>query len=236
MKKLQYILLGFVLVAFLSSCEESVNSAEESFTTFLPLMEVNGASHVDVPCGGDYTDAGVEASIAGESITAGVSVSASYFGSATVAGADDYTIAYSSFNKDSIPGSAFRTVRVIPCNTGDAGDISGLYYSDVARDNGEAYAGVDAIFIVRTGDNTYAISDILGGFYDLGRAYGAFYSSQDAIITDNLDGTYSVSQGQVPGFGFTVDTDSFEIDGNGVVSVAVTASFGSQWTFTLTPF
>lgn len=235
MKKLNYTILLLLVLGFVSSCEKFENTAEESGTTFLPKMNLEGSSYVVVPCNGVYADAGIDVTEKGATIDHSVSVHGAYFGADVVGGSDLYTIGYSAYNVDSIPGSAFRTVLVEPCNTGAEDDIAGLYTADVLRSNGEGYV-VSNIFIVRTGDNTFALSDALGGFYDLGRAYGNPYSSQGGIITvnDYAGNDFSVSQSWVPGFDFTTEVSDFTITDK-VISFNALASFGGEWTVSLSP-
>lgn len=235
MKRITYIAVGLFMFALTFSCDRVVNTAEPSSITYLPLMELQGDSYVFVACGEAYTDAGVMVTEGGNPISYDTDITGSYFGGTSVDGADYYVVSYSAVNVDGIPGSAFREVVVEPCNSGAADDIAGLYTSDVLRDNGEGYT-VSDIYIVKTGDNTYALSDLVGGFYDLGRGYGSGYSCQGAIITVNdiTTNDITVSQGQFPIWGNTVDVTSIVVNADGTITIDVLADFGGVWTMTLT--
>lgn len=231
MKQLAF--LAFSLLLFVS-CDDFENTATPSNTTFLPKMELQGNSFVQVACNNTYTDAGIEVTEGGNSLDFDVAINGSYFGATDVAGADNYVIAYSAVNKDGIPGSAFREVVVEPCNDGTPGDLSGLYTSNTLRSNGEGY-DVSNVFVVRTGANTFAISDLVGGFYDLGRGYGSDYACKGSIITVNDLGSndITVSQGQFPVWGNVVDVTDISVSGS-TITFSVLADFGGEWDMVLT--
>ena len=234
MTKIKYILWSVIALALFSSCKKTENTAPASQVTYLPKMALQGASSITVPCGETFTDPGIEVTESGKPINHDEAISGAYFGETTVGGPDQYTIAYSAVNKDGIPGSAFRSVLVMPCNSG-GGDISGLYSFFVHRvSNGEEYDGLTNGFVVKTGANTYAISDCIGGFYDLGRGYGSDYACKGSIFTVNSSTDITATDGTVPGFGFSTTVHDISIDADGKISFTASASF-TDWEVVMTP-
>jgi len=235
MTKIKFIVWSAVLVVFFSACDKTENTATPSQTTFLPKMVMLGESFYNIPCGETFSDPGIEVTESGVAIDHTVSVSSAYFDHTAVSdGADTYTIAYNATNRDGIPGSAFRTVRVLPCNTG-GDDISGMYSMHVVRSsNGEEYDGLVDAFVVKTGANTYAVSDCIGGFYDLGRGYGSDYACKGAVLTVNSNTDITGTDGTVPGFGFSTSLSGISIDADGNISWTASASF-TDWAVTLSP-
>ena len=234
MTKFKYIVWSAILLVFFSACNKTENTATPSQVTYLPKMDMHGESFINVACGETFTDPGINVTESGTAINFETNISAAYFGASDVSGPDLYTIAYSATNKDGIPGSAFRTVRVVPCNTG-GDDISGLYSIFVHRvSNGEEYDGLTDAYVVKTGANTYAVSDCIGGFYDLGRGYGTDYACKGSVFTVNSPTDITATDGTVPGFGFSTTVHDISIDADGKISWTASASF-TDWEVVLTP-
>jgi hypothetical protein len=181
------IILLFVLLAF-TRCDEWENSAEPSSITYLPKVEVNGDSYIELDCDADsYDDEGATAIMAGEEVEYNTTVAGRYFGGNAVDGPDFYDIVYSKENEDGIPGVAFREVFWPECNGDLVNSIAGVYTANVTRNGviSAEYMGIGPIIIRDLGNNQYALSDAIGGYYDYGRAYGAGYASTGMIITAN---------------------------------------------------
>ncbi len=234
MTKLKYLLWAVLAVTLASSCKKVVNSAPPSQITYLPKMDMKGDAFIDVPCGETFTDPGIVVTESGQTIPHTEDISGSYFGDSVVAGPDLYTIAYKAVNKDGIPGSAFRTVLVEPCKT-DSTDLSGLYSMYVLRADGEEYTDLLYGFVVKVGANQYALSDCIGGFYDLGRGYGSDYAAKGAVLTVN-GSNITATDGVVPGFDLLAELSNITIDSDGKISFTATnAMYGLEWQVVYTP-
>jgi len=231
MKK-NIILLFSFLALILVSCEDK-ESADISSITYFPEFTVNGESDYYLSVGDAFTDPGVTAEENGVSIEVTHSVIGDFFGysgdDVNTDAADKYVITYTAINSDGYPGTAVRTVWVI--ETGDlVNSIAGLYTSTIVR-NGDVgnpqYTDLAYIMISDNGDGTYNLSDAIGGYYDLGRGYGADYRAAGLVITANNiaanDFTFNdpISVGAFGGVltmqGMTVDAGS------------KTISFASDW-------
>ena len=124
MKNLKYFLLlmmGFLMLN--TGCEEDA-LADDSEITYLPTLNMFGEANVVLDCSATgYTDPGLEALESGQPINVETSIEGKYYGSHQVDQADDYVIGYQAYNKDSIPGAAFRSVFWPACN----GDLVSQY-------------------------------------------------------------------------------------------------------------
>ncbi len=213
------IILGAL---FLASCENDPG-IDPSKETFLPKIELIGSSNVTLPCGTtSYSDPGVNASENGVPVTPAVTITPRYFGSTQIDGADVYDISYVAINVDNIPGATFRTVTIPPCNGDMVTNIEGVYTSTIVRTNsagtmltGPQYTNIKYVYIKKMGANTYQISDVIGGWYEFGRALGVAYAAPGAtIIANNIaanDFTFG-DAATVGGFGGTATLTGFTVD------------------------
>ncbi len=236
MKKL--ILFGFVALSLsFFGCEDFENTATPSAVTYLPKIDMNGNRYIELPCGTtSFDDPGVIATEEGLEINVDTKLTSAYFGGASIASPDMYTISYSATNVDGIPGSAFRTVIVNPCPTNLAENLEGKYVAKIIRDTGEEREG-QYVFIVRQSSNSYILSDGVGGFYDFGRGYGTDYASKGATITVNDIGAndYTITDAQFPVWGNMVSITDFTVDpATETISYTGTGDWGSQFFITLT--
>ncbi len=170
------------------SCEKTYTSDNLSTLTYYPKFEMTGAELVLSPLGTAYTDPGIKAIENGKEIsvtTTIVGTIQSYSGTTVNSSlANEYLIVYSATNSDGFVGTASRTVWV--AKTGDlATSIEGLYTSTVVRNGSSSaqYTNMKYILIYKTGTNTYKISDGIGGYYAIGRAYGVDYRAVSGNIT-----------------------------------------------------
>lgn len=221
-----YIVFGLSMA--LSGCEEDSTGGLSQITHF-PEFTYNGDEFVIVERGTEFNDPGVTATESGASIPVTVTSSGTYFESTLdVNKPDIYTVSYFATNSDGFPGAQTRTVIV--AGQGDlVTNIEGLYTSTVGRDGAatEQYTDMEYVLIRKTGDNTYELSDGIGGYYDLGRAYGPGYAAAPpAVITANdiaandfTFGTFAVGS-----FGGNVTMVSFAVDPG-----ARTITFKSTW-------
>lgn len=192
MKNIKFLLPLF-MVALFYSCDKTENSAEPSFITYLPKLTMNGPSNITLDCNATgYTDEGLVAEEQGTEIPVVTAVQPRYFGGNTVDGPDVYDIVYSAENKDKIPGAAIRTVTWEECNGDLVNSIAGMYTAYLARTSAAGavlatpqYQGVGPIIIRDLGNNEYAISDAIGGWYEYGRSLGVAYAAIGQTITAN---------------------------------------------------
>lgn len=231
--KIHIKLTIFVLAALsIVSCEKSIDSDGLSKITFYPEFAVNGDELLLVPSGNPFTDPGVTAQENGQDITVTSSVVGTVQGySGTTVDADldnEYIITYSATNSDGFSASTTRTVWVV--TTGDlVTSIEGLYTSTVLRNgaSGAQYTNMPYILIYKTGANTYEISDGIGGYYDLGRAYGPTYRAIPAEVTavdiPSNNFTYGGPFG-VGAFGGIAEMSNLTVD-----PVAKTITFTTVW-------
>jgi hypothetical protein len=213
------IILGAL---FLASCENDPG-IEPSKETFLPKIELIGSDDVSLPCGStSFTDPGVNASENGAAVTPTVTITPRYFGSSQINGADVYDISYVAINVDNIPGATFRTVSIYPCNGDMVTNIEGVYSSTVVRTSaagavltGPQYTNMKYVLIKKSGANTYQISDVIGGWYEFGRALGPAYAAPGATITANNIAANDFTYGDaatVGGFGGAATLTGFTVD------------------------
>jgi hypothetical protein len=110
--------------------------------------------------------------------------------------------------------------------------IEGLYSSTVVR-NGAVnpqYFDMEYILIRKKpggAANEYELSDAIGGYYDIGRAYGAGYRATNMIVTANdIPGNSFSFSAPVPvgAFGGALTMQSFSVD-----SATKTINFVSDW-------
>lgn len=232
MKVFRYMTLLLLAGLFFTSCEKYTNSAEESTTTYLPKLIMNGPAYIELACGAtSYTDEGLTAEEGGQSIPVDTEIAGKYYGGSEVSGSDVYSIVYSAVNKDGIPGAAERTVVIPECNGDLVSSIAGMYTADVTR-NGSItpqYMGLGPIIIKDLGGGVYQLSDAIGGYYDFGRGYGYHYAALGMTVTANdipsNDFTYGGTIG-VGDFGGELDMTSFTVDAG-----AGTISFSTDWSF-----
>jgi hypothetical protein len=260
MKK--YILSLFVLAAF-ASCEEFTNSAEKSGVTYFPKITMNGEPEVELACDATgFVDEGVTMMEGETEIEVETVVTGNYFGgaigadntweyteSATVPdGPDFYDITYSGVNKDGIPGVATRHVFRPACNDDLTEGIAGYYLADVVRtltSTGAPAPGAtgpyyDTPFLIKDlGNGNYQLSDMLGGWYTYGRAFGYTGAAPGAIIhVNNLatdDFTHTTVVRDVT-FGDLTEITEFKVN-EGAGTITFTALWDAGYTFkvTLTP-
>lgn len=184
-------ILKFCFMLFLGatvvSCSET--DVEESTVTFLPKLTVTGASDVVLDCATtSFTDPGIKAEEGGQEIAVVTNVQASYFGDNVIDSPDLYNINYSAENVDGIPGSAFRTVLIPPCNGDLVSSLEGIYTCTVARNGvipSAAYENVEYIMVIEISPGVYQLSDAMGGWYEFGRGLGTAYGSPGMTVQAN---------------------------------------------------
>jgi len=202
MKKL--FLIPVLALLFVSCSDESTGGV--SNVTYYPNFTVMGDDVIFVPKGSTYTDPGVVVTEGENEIEYSTSVTGLYqHGSSIDTNKPDvYQVTYSATNQDGFSGTAGRTVIVYE-NSDLINSIAGLYTSTVTR-NGvltAQYTDLEYVLIWKNADGTYGMSDGIGGYYDLGRSYGAGYAAQPVVITANSipANNFSITDFSVGAFG-----------------------------------
>ncbi len=199
MKKIIYCLILFASVAV--SCSDE-GTEGISRVTYYPIFEITGEDEVFSEIGTPYVDPGAEATEGGEPVEVATFFSGDYFGvsgtSLNENDADRFMVEYSAINKDGIEATAHRTVWRV--GKGDfAPNIEGLYTTTVARNGVTPVTAIDRKYIIikKTGTNTYAVSDAIGGWYEYHRALGLAYAATGATFTLNDISTNSITSTSV---------------------------------------
>lgn len=229
----KFYLYIFMLVAtlfVLGSCEKDLDSEGISKITYFPTFTMQGEPEMVVNVGSTYSEPGVTAIENGKNLEIKTTVTADFFGnngSINTNSPDRYIINYSAINSDGFPGSTERVVYVV--NTGDLKtSIEGLYTTTIVRNGvvSAQYQDLGFVMIKKVDGNNYEITDAIGGYYDLGRGYGAGYRASGLIITaNNIEaGDFSFTSTEVGTFGGPVVMTSMSVD-----PATKTISFASEW-------
>lgn len=216
MKNIRMIYLFSLILSFVVwGCEKDY---DDLYTvTNYANFEMEGDEVIFNPFGTPFTDPGVTATEAGTDLDVTTTVSGDYFGGTSFDPnvADRYVYTYSATNSDGYPGSTTRLVYNIP--TGDlVNSIEGLYTSTTVRNGVVApeYTDMEYVVIAKTGENTYTLSDAIGGYYDIGRIYGAAYRAPGMTITStNIPGNqFTFGTAEVGSFGGEVTMNSMTVN------------------------
>jgi Domain of unknown function (DUF5011) len=232
MKKI--IILAF-FASLLWSCDDDSTAGVSKVTNY-PVLTLLGDEFLIIPVGTAYTDPGITATEGGVDIEYTTTVDGALLGTTgttiNTAVADDYTITYTATNQDGFDASVSR--RVIVVQTGDlVTDISGLYTSTVVRNgaSGAQYTDMEYVMIAPSGPNQYRLSDGIGGYYDIGRAYGAGYRAPATINAVNIPADqFTIPDFEVGTFGGGVEMTSFIVNENDG-SIDFSADWDSGYTF-----
>ena len=246
MKNRYIVLMLMATFVVLSACE--TDSEGVSRPTFYPVFTLNGDEEMFVTPGDPYTEPGATAQEEGAEIETSVSYAGTYF-SGNVSSIDTdvpdkYTVTYSAVNKDGFPGTKERIVYVV--GQGDlVNSIEGLYTSTVDRVPAAVpafdgqYQNMEYVLIAKTGANTYVLSDVIGGYYDLplGRGFGAGYAGPGATVTANNIPANNFTFGPavaVGAFGGAAEIKSMVVNATAKTIKFVTEWDGGPYTFTVT--
>lgn len=190
MKNKIFNILLSLFILFTLGCEKDKSSEGISTLTYYAVFEMSGDETWFLEKDEPFIDPGVTASENGIEIPVSSEVNGDYFSfagnSVDVASPNKYIITYSAENSDGYEAFIDRYVYIV--ESGDfVNNISGLYTATVLRNGSSApqYENMEYIMIRKTGDNTYEISDAIGGYYDIGRGYGAGYRAVGMEITAN---------------------------------------------------
>lgn len=235
MKKILTLLV--IAGAFFASCEAD-STANVSKITNYPLIELKGTNPVFVVQGSSYSDPGVTATENGAPITATITGFGNYRGTTSIDTnkSDHYSQTYTATNKDGFKASASRNVYVY--KNGDLiNSIEGIYTSTVRR-NGSLtaqYTDMKYILIWKNTDGKYQMSDGIGGYYNIGRAYGFGYIAAPVIITatDIPGNSFSVAPFTVNTFGGSATMSSITVNPS-TKKITFSTVWSSGFTFEVT--
>lgn len=199
MKLLKNLIILIPIIMLTVSCEKPETTANISGITYFPEFVMEGEAYEVVETGSDYSDPGVIATEGGEEIPVKVN------GSVDTAVPALYIIDYEATNSDGYGGTVQRAVRVVT-HGNDNINISGFY--DGIRDNRDA-GGI--VGITKIAPGVFEVEDFLGAYYWKNLGYGAQYSA-NGIFTENADGTFTASQGFIPGWGSEVQANNIVYD------------------------
>jgi len=224
-KLIKPAILGLMITLVACSNEDPISSTITNY----PIISVTGEELVFSPQGEVFADPGAIATVGEEEVPVEITYTGLYNGETYTgtlpanAAPDLYTAEYSATNEDGFDGIATRYVFV--GNNGDlVNSIEGIYRSTVVRNGatGAQYTDMEYVIIWKNADGTYEISDAIGGYYDIGRAYGIGYIAPGGIIVANdiaandfsFPGTQSVGTfgGSLEITGMTVNPADNSID------------------------
>ncbi|MFC4674574.1 BT_2262 family domain-containing protein [Dysgonomonas termitidis] len=188
--KLLYKYSLIIASAFLLfSCDKETEDISK--ITYYCELDLKGDAVEFVSLGGAYTESGWVATENGEDITDKVAVS----GAVNPQTPGVYNLVYSVNNSDGYPTSAVR--KVIVYDTTPSVIATGLYHVDASSSRSAlgGAAGSPAtefkteppITIYQTAPGKFYISDLFGGYYSIGRGYGAAYDISGIVAFDGTD-------------------------------------------------
>lgn len=217
------------LILAISSCSLDPIVHTEKITNY-PVFDV-GEEVVFTTLGSGYTDPGAEVTENGAPISYTSTVTGRYRGGKTLDTnvSDEYTITYTATNKDGYSGSATKTVYVV--DNGDlVNSLSGIYTSTSVRDGVVAaqYTDMKYIMIWKNSNGTYEVTDGIGLYYAVGRAYGDNYLARPTRVTAvSIPGnSYTFNSFTIPGF---ASSGSGKITSLSAIPADKTIKFSSTW-------
>lgn len=219
-KYLRYIGLFFLAAVILSGCEkETTNDISE--ITYYATFDMQGDAYIILEKGTPYVEPGVTATADGNDLPVITEGSVDSDVPAV------YYISYSAVNADGYSATVTREIRIIEYGF-DGTDISGTY--DGIRNN-KANGGT--VTITKIGPGVYEVDDILGGYYWQAVSYGPSYAA-NGLFTENPEGTWTSSQGYLPGWSDPVEAQDIVVDGGTITyfGLMVEADFGFDVTLT----
>ncbi|MBO5456639.1 MAG: DUF5012 domain-containing protein [Muribaculaceae bacterium] len=195
MKKYISILTVSLAMVSLTSCDKDTEGLTD--ITYYPVLEMAGPVYDQAVAGQPFADPGCTATLNGEDVTDQIEVISSLNFSSPTPGY--YPVVYSVTNADGFSATATRYVLV-----SDANDpVSGYYTvnTDSYRDyNGIVYFGGYPLRVVGDGTGKYAISDLLGGWYEYRAGYGTSYALKGNVSID-ADGNITLIDSFLQGWG-----------------------------------
>lgn len=194
MKKILSI-VGIACLSLFVSCEKETEGI--SFETNYASFELTGENPYNLPVGTAYVEPGVKAREGDKElqVTTSNNINHNKLGI--------YTVNYSATNSDGYIASTTRTVAVYN-PAAPSTDFSGTYVCNMFRLNADgsgrrAFDGLK-IVITKVGPGIFYVTDLLGGYYDQGVAYGPAYA-MTGYIALNADNSLTLLSSFVNGWG-----------------------------------
>jgi len=198
MKKI--FLIATVAALSLSACDEET-SKDASYVTTYATMELNDSKELFWQMGSPFVDPGVTAFEGdidlADKVVVDSDVDADEYG--------QYSINYSAKNSDGFAASISRNVYI--CEKAAA--MNGVYTSTIVRDNNGTVSkrGPFKVVIFGVEDGNYAITDLIGGWYEFGSSYGPAYAGS-GVIKLNPNNTLSVVSADPMAWGYPCELTS----------------------------
>lgn len=199
--KLLYLMIFALTTVSMVGCDDE-STAGMTRITYYPELILEGATTLYCNVGETFTDPGYTATLNGEDVTSDVVVASTVNTSAQ----GIYSIGYSITNPDGFSSNAARTVIVM----GHTDTAAGSYGTDpnsyrMRSGTQTVYGASYGISVADQGDGTYAVSDLLGGYYEQRAGYGGAYALKGTIsIAD--DGTITLNTSSLEGWGDSADS------------------------------
>lgn len=172
MKKYISLLAVPALALLMGACSKDTENT--TWVTYYPQMNVEGDLYVNWEAGRAFQDPGVTVIMNSEEVSADLVTVTTNMDLANPQ-PGFYAITYGFTNPEGIVAQATRNVAVYPASD----PVVGYYVTDEqsTRSGSETFAAGKFFPIkVTAASGGYAVEDLLGGYYSLGRAYGAAYN------------------------------------------------------------
>ncbi len=207
MKKYRYILVIFFSAFLFASCEKETEGM--SRVTYYCELNLTDGEFLPVVKGSTFTDPGYTALENEEDVADKVTVS----GTVNTAAEGSYTLTYTVYNSDGFPTIKSRLVIVYDnSDLNTTNNIEGAYNSTVLRDGSPLSAAQQKVpppwginIVKLKDDGVYHISDLLGGWYSVGRELGSAYAGEGVILVKS-DNTIKILWSQLKTWGSYVQS------------------------------
>lgn len=224
MKKSLYLIVCAAALFVLGSCQK-LTTEGVTRTTYYPVLGLEGDDPYIVVLGQNYVEPGFTATLNGEDVSDGVTISSNVDSSAP----GIYSVTYSAVNEDGFSASISRSVYVL-----NPGGIDNVYSSDCYMGT-RAYSGLP-IVITKVSDDSFMIEDLCGGFYCYGR-YPGYEPTYDfhAETIIKIEADNSISLGAAGNWYFKSSFDYTNFHGTYDPETGVLDYFFDDLYVTLTP-
>lgn len=178
MKKYILSLAIPVLALMMGGC--SKDTEDTTWVTYYPQMTMKGDTYMNWEAGKAFQDPGVTIVMNNEDVTDQMVLSTQMNLSDPQPGF--YTLTYGFTNPDGIVANSTRYVAVYSAED----PIAGYYATDPESNRSGTAFAVGQFFPIKVQatNGGYAVNDLLGGYYDLGRGYGSNYALPGVLSVD----------------------------------------------------